>query len=95
MEAACTRLVDELKQSRQHVSAAVAAGSKKAVELAVKKIKERVGGICGDVRKKLPTDVVFGSFFDGIQAGFNSDLDAGLKACEKRIDAAIDEKAAG
>jgi hypothetical protein len=92
MEEACDKAVEEIKNTDFELDKRPASGLKSCVNISVKKIKECIGSAGGDMRKKLPTDLVFGSFFDCLQAEFDRDLDENLKACEKRICKEIDNK---
>ncbi|AKB18678.1 hypothetical protein [Methanosarcina sp. WWM596] len=92
MEEACDKAIEEIKNTDFELDKRPASGLKSCVETSVKKIKECIGNSCGDMRKKFPTDLIFGSFFDCLQDEFNRDLDENLEACEKRICKEIDNK---
>jgi len=92
MEEACDKAVEEIKNTDFELDKRPASGLKICVNTSIKKIKECIGSACADMRKNFPTDLVFGSFFDSLQAEFDRDLDENLKACEKRIFREIDHK---
>jgi hypothetical protein len=92
MQEACDKAVEEIKKTDFELDKRPASGLKLCVNISVKKIKECIGSASGDLRKNFPKDLVFGSFFDSLQAEFNRDIDENLKACEKRICKEIDHK---
>lgn len=95
MGEACDKAVEEIKNVKNadfEPDKTPVSGLKSRVNPSFEKIKECIGSVCGDVRKKFSSDFVFGSFFESLQDELNRDLDENLEACEKRICREIDPK---
>lgn len=92
MKEECDKAVEDIRRADLELDKGSASDLKNSVEASAKKIKEFVGGAFGGIRKNLPVDVVFRSFFESLQEELNRDLDRHLKACEIRICKEIDNK---
>jgi hypothetical protein len=92
MKEACNKAVEDIKRSDFELDKGSASEYQNRVFGSVKKIKESAGSAFGSIRRTLPVDVVFRSFFEGLQEELNRDLDMHLKACERRICKEIDNK---
>jgi flagellar biosynthesis/type III secretory pathway protein FliH len=92
MEEACNKAVENIKKADFDLEEVPASELKICVDASVKKIKECIDGAFEGIRKNLPEDLIFGSVFNGLQGGFDNDLEENLQACEKRICKEIDSK---
>lgn len=85
MKEACDKAVEDIRRADFELNTESASEYQNRVLGSVKKIKELVGRAFGGVRRTLPVDVIFRSFFESLQEEINRDLDLHLKACERRI----------
>lgn len=92
MEKICNTVVEDIKKADFELEEIPASELKICVDASVKKIRECIDNAFEGVRKNLPEDLIFGSIFNGLQDGFDNDLEENLKACEKRIYKEIDTK---
>jgi hypothetical protein len=92
MEEACNKIVEEIKIADFKVDGIGITYIESCVSASDKKITELIGNISEGVRKNLPADVVFSTFFDCLQDEFNKDLAKNLNAFEKRIYKEIDNR---
>lgn len=92
MEEACNKVVEDIKKADFELEEIPASELKICVDTSVKKIKECIDGAFVGIRKNLPEDLIFGSVFNGLQDGFDNDLEENLQACEKRVCKEIDNK---
>jgi hypothetical protein len=92
MEEACAKAAEDIKNARVQLDSSAAEGLKGCVDFSVRNIKDCIGKACDTTRKRLTTDLLFGSLFDGLQDGFNQDLEENIKACKEKLDREIDGK---
>ena len=92
MKRACSKIIEEIKNSKEELDNRSAEALKGALALTVKKINDGFGDISTRVRSELPTDVIFGNAVDGVQDGLKELLGENIKTCEERIQGEIDSK---
>ncbi len=92
MEKSCNNMIEKLRQSKTRLDSNGAKEMKDFLSFSTKKISGKFEEISNEVRKRLPTDIIFGSAVDGIQEGFEETFNENIKTCEERIDNEIDNK---
>ncbi len=92
MEEACNNVVEDIRKADFEMEKIYASELKICVDASVKKIKECIDSAFEGIKENLPENLVFGSIFNGLQDGFDNDLEEKLKACEIRICKEIDNK---
>ena len=92
MEEACNNVVEDIRKADFELEKISASELKICIDASVKKIKECIDSSFEGIREYLPENLVFGSIFNGLQDGFDNDLEEKLKACEIRICKEIDNK---
>jgi hypothetical protein len=92
MEEACSKVVEDIRRGDFELDKLPASELKICVGTSVQKIKECVDSAFEGIRKNLPEDLVFGSVLNGLQDGFDNDLEENLQTCKNRICKEIDEK---
>lgn len=89
---ACNRAVEEIKDANFELDKKPPSYIRSCVNASLEKITGFIGDVSGGVREKLPTGMIFGSFFDSLQDELNRDLAKNLETCKERIFEVVDSK---
>jgi len=92
MEKACEKAVMNIRNADVTLDKVSAFELKLSLKESIKNIRESIGHSCEKIREKITTDMVFGSFLEGLQDGLDQDLEENLETCEIKIWQEIDSK---